>query len=41
MAEQMTFTDLGLSAKVLDAINKKGFEEPTENPGHGNPRDAP
>ena len=25
----MTFSDLGLSAKVLEAINKKGFEEPT------------
>ena len=24
------FNDLGLSAKVLEAINKKGFEEPTE-----------
>ena len=25
-----TFKDLGLSVKVLDAINRKGFEEPTE-----------
>lgn len=29
MATKKTFNDLGLSAKVLDAINKKGFEEPT------------
>lgn len=29
MAEKHTFKNLGLSAKVLDAINKKGFEEPT------------
>ncbi len=29
MAEKKTFEDLGLSEKVLDAINKKGFEEPT------------
>ncbi|MBW1679567.1 MAG: DEAD/DEAH box helicase, partial [Deltaproteobacteria bacterium] len=29
MANKKTFNDLGLSAKVLDAINKKGFEEPT------------
>ncbi|MEA1995448.1 MAG: DEAD/DEAH box helicase [Campylobacterota bacterium] len=29
MANKKTFGDLGLSAKVLDAINKKGFEEPT------------
>ncbi|MFQ5900631.1 MAG: DEAD/DEAH box helicase, partial [Thermodesulfobacteriota bacterium] len=29
MINQKTFNDLGLSAKVLDAINKKGFEEPT------------
>ncbi|MGB5156092.1 DEAD/DEAH box helicase [Desulfobacterium sp. N47] len=29
MADKKTFKDLGLSAKVLDAINKKGFEEPT------------
>jgi ATP-dependent RNA helicase DeaD len=29
MAEKMTFQDLGLSEKVLAAINKKGFEEPT------------
>ena len=29
MVEKMTFNDLGLSEKVLDAINKKGFEEPT------------
>ncbi len=30
MAKKKTFNDLGLSAKALDAINKKGFEEPTE-----------
>jgi len=29
MVEKMTFNDLGLSTQVLDAINKKGFEEPT------------
>jgi len=29
MTNKKTFNDLGLSAKVLDAINKKGFEEPT------------
>ncbi|MBU3947356.1 MAG: DEAD/DEAH box helicase [Proteobacteria bacterium] len=29
MADKRTFKDLGLSAKVLEAINKKGFEEPT------------
>jgi len=29
MAKKKTFDDLGLSVKVLDAINKKGFEEPT------------
>lgn len=29
MAQKKTFNDLGLSAKVLAAINKKGFEEPT------------
>lgn len=29
MASKKTFNDLGLSDKVLDAINKKGFEEPT------------
>jgi ATP-dependent RNA helicase DeaD len=29
MANKKTFNDLGLSSKVLDAINKKGFEEPT------------
>jgi ATP-dependent RNA helicase DeaD len=29
MANKKTFNNLGLSAKVLDAINKKGFEEPT------------
>ncbi|HIE64537.1 MAG: DEAD/DEAH box helicase [Nitrospira sp.] len=29
MASNKTFNDLGLSEKVLDAINKKGFEEPT------------
>jgi len=29
MIEKKTFNDLGLSEKVLDAINKKGFEEPT------------
>ena len=27
--DKKTFNDLGLSAKVLEAINKKGFEEPT------------
>ena len=30
MEKKQTFNDLGLSAEVLDAINKKGFEEPTE-----------
>jgi ATP-dependent RNA helicase DeaD len=30
MAKKKTFSDLGLSAKVLAAINKKGFEEPTD-----------
>ena len=30
MANKKTFNDLGLSEKLLDAINKKGFEEPTE-----------
>ena len=29
MAEKKMFNDLGLSVEVLDAINKKGFEEPT------------
>ncbi len=29
MENKKTFNDLGLSAKVLSAINKKGFEEPT------------
>lgn len=29
MANKKTFADLGLSAKLLNAINKKGFEEPT------------
>ncbi len=29
MANKKTFNDLGLSAKVLEAIDKKGFEEPT------------
>jgi len=29
MENKKTFNDLGLSAKTLDAINKKGFEEPT------------
>ncbi len=29
MTNKKTFNDLGLSAKVLEAINKKGFEEPT------------
>ena len=29
MADKLTFNNLGLSAKVLDAINQKGFEEPT------------
>ena len=29
MIKKKTFNDLGLSEKVLDAINKKGFEEPT------------
>ena len=29
MTEKKTFSDLGLSEKVLDAINRKGFEEPT------------
>ena len=29
MAQKKMFNDLGLSAKVLTAINKKGFEEPT------------
>ncbi|MFA4916191.1 MAG: DEAD/DEAH box helicase [Syntrophales bacterium] len=30
MVNKKTFSDLGLSANVLKAINKKGFEEPTE-----------
>ncbi len=29
MKNQKKFNELGLSAKVLEAINKKGFEEPT------------
>ncbi len=29
MTSKKTFNDLGLSTKLLDAINKKGFEEPT------------
>ncbi len=29
MTNKMTFNDLGFTAQVLDAINKKGFEEPT------------
>jgi len=29
MNHQNTFNDLGLSPKVIEAINKKGFEEPT------------
>ena len=29
MTKQKTFSDLGLSANTLEAINKKGFEEPT------------
>jgi len=29
MARKKTFDDLGLSANALNAINKKGFEEPT------------
>ena len=29
MANKKTFNDLGLSVEALDAINKKGFEEPT------------
>ncbi len=29
MSNKKTFNDLGLSAKVLKAINNKGFEEPT------------
>jgi len=29
MTNKITFNDLGLSEKALDAINKKGFEEPT------------
>ena len=28
--KKMTFNDLGLSKKVLEGINKKGFEEPTD-----------
>jgi len=31
MTNKNTFNDLELSAKVLDAINKKRFEEPTAN----------
>lgn len=29
MVNKTTFNDLGLSAEILEAINKKGFEEPT------------
>lgn len=29
MTDKITFNELGLSAKTLEAINKKGFEEPT------------
>ncbi|MFC1477900.1 DEAD/DEAH box helicase [Candidatus Margulisiibacteriota bacterium] len=29
MTEKKTFNDLGLSEKALEAINRKGFEEPT------------
>jgi len=29
MVTNKPFNDLGLSTKVLDAINKKGLEEPT------------
>jgi ATP-dependent RNA helicase DeaD len=29
MENKKTFNDLGLSEKILDTINKKGFEEPT------------
>ena len=29
MTDKKTFNDLGLSPRVLEAINKKGFEEPT------------
>ncbi|MFW6221695.1 MAG: DEAD/DEAH box helicase [Fibrobacterota bacterium] len=29
MSEKMTFKNLGLTDRLLDAINKKGFEEPT------------
>jgi len=29
MKNKKTFSDLGLSANALEAINKKGFEEPT------------
>ncbi|MBT3216059.1 MAG: DEAD/DEAH box helicase [Candidatus Marinimicrobia bacterium] len=30
MKKNITFNDLGLSGKILSAVNKKGFEEPTE-----------
>ena len=30
MTNKNTFNDLGLSTKTLEAINKKGFEEPTD-----------
>ena len=30
MSEKITFQDLGLSQQTLKAINKKGFEEPTD-----------
>ncbi len=29
MTDKKTFNDLGLSAEMIDAINRKGFEEPT------------
>ena len=29
MDDKMTFGDLGLSEILIEAINKKGFEEPT------------
>lgn len=29
LADKKTFSKLGLSVKLLDAVNKKGFEEPT------------
>lgn len=30
MTDKTTFNDLGLSSTLIDAINRKGFEEPTE-----------